>query len=504
MATISKIEGQKNQDLSSFSDHVDEVISKQRSFFKSGKTKSFEFRKSQLEKLKNLIEENEEKIKQAIQADLQRSDFAVAFTTGGVITEIKFALERVIQWKPPFVTRRLKHWMRPKKSRSSLVYLGSKSYVQSVPKGVVLIVSPWNYPFLLAISPLVGAIAAGNCTIIKPSEVSPHTSKVIAELINNNFDSEFIHVLEGGVEKSKLLVSNPNFKHIFFIGGNAIGKEVNKAAAENLIPVTLELGGKSPTIIDKDVHLEISAKRIVQMKFLNAGQTCVAPDYLFVHKDVKADLIEAMSANLKKSFGKNAAESKDYARIINDRHYQRLVDLTNNGSGTILTGGGNNAEDKYIEPTIIDNVEYDSPIMQEEIFGPILPILTWEDPDEVIDYIESRPRPLSLYIYTTNKRMKEKFLQNLTFGGAMVNDSVLYYLHPEMPLGGIGDSGIGNYSGKYTFDTFSQARPVIEAGGVIDRTTEKLGIKFFRYPPYNSLKVRLLRLMHRTFSRFRI
>jgi aldehyde dehydrogenase (NAD+) len=299
-------------------------------------------------------------------------------------------------------------------------------------------------------------------------------------------------------------VSRKEWDHIFFTGGTEIGRQVNKAAAENLIPVTLELGGKSPTIIDKDVHLDITAKRIVQMKFLNVGQTCMAPDYLFVHKEVKADFIEAMSANLKKSFGENAAESSDYARIVNDRHHKRLVDLTNNGSGTVVIGGGNNAEDKFFEPTIIDDVKYDSPIMQEEIFGPILPILTWEDPEEVIEYIESRPHPLALYIYTQNKKIKEKFLQNLNFGGGMVNDSVIYYLHPQIPFGGIGDSGMGNYSGKYTFDTFSQARPVIEAGGVIDRTTEKLGIKFFRYPPYNSLKIRLLRLMHRTFSRFRI
>ncbi|MHA2090411.1 MAG: aldehyde dehydrogenase family protein [Candidatus Kariarchaeaceae archaeon] len=498
------MEEQETLDLSSFTEHMDEVIAKQRTYFKSGKTKSFEFRKNQLEKLKKLIEENEDTINQAIKADLQRADFVLTFTTGGVITELKYALERVIQLRPPFVSRRLKHWMRPKKTRSPMVFMGAKSYVQSVPKGVVLIVGPWNYPFLLVISPLIGAIAAGNCSVIKPSEISPNTSKVIAELINNNFDSEFIHVVEGGVEESKLLTSNPNWDHIFFTGGTEIGRQVNKAAAENLIPVTLELGGKSPTIIDKDVHLDIAAKRIVQMKFLNVGQTCMAPDYLFVHKEVKADFIEAMSTNLKKSFGENAEESKDYARIINDQHHERLVKLTSNGSGTIVTGGGNNAKDKFIEPTIIDNVEYDSPIMQEEIFGPILPILTWENPEEVIDYIESRPHPLALYIYTQNKKVKEHFLQNLSFGGGMVNDSVIYYLHPQVPFGGIGDSGMGNYSGKYTFDTFSQARPVIEAGGIIDRTSEKLGVKFFRYPPYNSTKIRLLRLMHRTFSRFRI
>jgi acyl-CoA reductase-like NAD-dependent aldehyde dehydrogenase len=486
-----------------FSDRMDTIIAGQREFFRSGKTRSFEFRRRQLQNLKTIIEENEDKINNAIKKDLGRSDFVLTFTTGGVITEIKYALERVLQFKPPFVSHRLKHWMRPKKTRSPLLFLGNKTYIEKVPKGVVLVIGPWNYPFLLMLSPLVGAIAAGNCAVIKPSEVSPNTSKVIAELINENFDQEFLHVVEGGVEESTILTNKKEWDHIFFTGGTEIGRIIYQAAAKNLIPVTLELGGKTPTIIDKDIDLKLTAKRITQMKFLNVGQTCMAPDYLFVHNDVKSQLIAEMKRNLTKFYGDKAIKSNDYARIINDRHFDRLIKLTNNG-GKVLSGGDNNPSEKYIGPTILDDVTVNSEIMQEEIFGPILPIISWNDPKEIVDYIESQPHPLALYIYTKNKKFKEHILQNTTFGGGMINDSVMYYLHPEAPFGGVGDSGIGKYSGKYSFDELSQTRPIVEAGGFMDRMIEKTGGKFFRYPPYNGFKIKLLKLFQRTFSRFRM
>lgn len=486
-----------------YSSKIDLIITGQRKFYRSGKTRTADFRLGQLRKLKKLIEDNEETINQAIKDDLGRSDSLLAFTTGAVIAEINYALEIVFQLRPPFVSRRMKHWMRSKKGRSPPMFLGNKVYVEPVPKGVVLIVGPWNYPFLLTIAPLVGAIAAGNCAVIKPSEVSPNTSAMIAKLINDNFDSDYIHVEDGGVEESKILTSNKEWDHIFFTGGTEIGRKVYQAAAKNLIPVTLELGGKTPTIVDKDIHLKNTAKRIVQMKFANAGQTCMAPDYLFVHKDIKEDLIEEMKLYIQKFYGDDIKSSKNFARVINESHFNRLKPLIEK-DGTIITGGDVEAEERYIGPTILDNITLDSEIMKEEIFGPILPMISWEDEDQVIEYIESQPHPLALYIYSNDKKLRNKILANTNFGGGMINDSVLYYLHPEAPFGGIGDSGIGNYLGKASFDTFTQMRPMVVAGGLFDQFLEKAGIKFFRYPPGSKLKGTLLKLFHRKLGRFRI
>jgi aldehyde dehydrogenase (NAD+) len=483
--------------------NIDALITEQRTFYRSGKTRSFQFRKDQLKKLKSLVEQNEDKINSAIQADLGRSDFLVSLTTGGVITEIKYMLERVLTLKPPFISLRLKQWMKNIKHRSPQMFLGSKAYVESVPKGVVLILGPWNYPLLLTMVPLVGAIAAGNCVTIKPSEGAPNTSKVIAELVNNNFSNNFIHVEEGGIEKAITLTNNPSWDHIFFTGGTEIGRQVYQAAAKNLIPVTLELGGKTPTIVHKDVHLKLAARRIVSMKFINAGQTCMAPDYLLVHKEIKDLLIQEMKKYLLKFFGENVETSKDYARIINDKHFERLVPLINE-SGSLVIGGKTNSETKFIEPTVIERVGLDSQLMQEEIFGPILPIIEFEEDEEVINFIESRPHPLALYIYTKNNKFKDKILQSTNFGGSMINESVMYYLHPEIPFGGKGLSGLGNYSGKFSFDTFSQQRPIVEAGTFRDRFLEGINIKFFRYPPFNKTKISLLKLFQRGFSRFRL
>lgn len=487
---------------SDFTTILDKLLVEQRAFYRSGGTKPFDFRKKQLEKLKKLILKNEKKINAAIKADLGRSDFILAFTTGGVVVEIKYALERVLQWRPPFISRRFRHWMRSEKVRTPMFMLGGKSYIQSVPKGVVLIMGPWNYPFLLVMSPLVGAIAAGNTAVIKPSEHAPNTSKIIAELINENFDSRFIHVLQGDVDLSKELVQRKEWDHLFFTGGTEIGRSIYSQAAKNLVPITLELGGKSPTIVDKNVHVKNAAKRIVINKFLNVGQTCMAPDYLLVHKEIKDELVDQMKTYLTKFYKDDPAGSPDYGHIIHDKHFDSLKPLIE--EGTRIVGGDTNAKDRFISPTILDDINYSSKIMEAEIFGPILPIITWEDENEIIEYIETQPHPLALYIYTTDKKFKKKILQNTQFGGGMVNDSVLYYLHPGLPFGGIGNSGIGAYGGKFTFDEFTHQRPIVETGGIIDRTTEKLKIKFFRYPPYSPLKIILLKLFHRTFSRLRM
>lgn len=486
-----------------YSAKIDLILEGQRKYYRSGITRSADFRMKQLRKLKDLIETNEETINRAIQDDLGRSDSNVVFTTGAVIAEINYALEIVFQLKPPFVSRRMKHWMRSIKGRSPPMFFGNKVYVEPIPKGVVLIIGPWNYPFLLTIAPLVGAIAAGNCAVIKPSEISPHSTSMISKLINDNFDSNYIHVTEGGVEESKILTSSKEWDHIFFTGGTEIGRKVYQAAAKNLIPVTLELGGKTPTIVDKNIHLKNTAKRIVQMKFMNAGQTCMAPDYLFVHKEIKDDLIVEMKYYIKKFYGDDIKSSTNYARVINEDHYNRLKSLLGNG-GTVITGGDMEAGDNYIGPTILDDIKIDSEIMKEEIFGPILPMISWDDEDEIIEYIESQPHPLALYIYSNDKKLRNKILANTNFGGGMINDSVLYYLHPEVPFGGIGDSGFGSYLGKYSFDTFTQMRPIVVAGGLYDRFLEKIGMKFFRYPPGSKVKTTLLKIFHRKLSRFRI
>ena len=499
--SVDEIKEVNSSEILDYSEKIAELIQNQRDFLRTGVTKSFKFRKAQLEKLKKLIEDNEKIINQAIQDDLGRYDFIVSFTTGGAITEIKYLLEHVITLKPFFVSRRLKQWMKKTKHRSPQVFLGDKAYVQPVPKGVVVIMGPWNYPFLLVIKPLIGAIAAGNCAIIKPSEVSFNTSKVLEKLINENFDANYLHVETGGVQEAITLTNNPSWDHIFFTGGTEIGRAVYQAAAKNLIPVTLELGGKSPTIVDKDIHLNLTARRIVQTKFLNAGQTSMAPDYLLVHKDIAEPLAKAMQHYLKKFYGQDIEQSKDFARIISDRQFNRLTPQIKQGE--VVFGGKTNPEKKFIEPTLVRKVDLASQLMKEEIFGPILPMVEYSTDEEVIDFIESRQHPLALYIYTKNKTFKDKILANTNFGGAMINESVLYYLHPEIPFGGKGESGLGNYSGKYTFDTFSQQRPVIEAGTFLDRFLERTKVKAFRYPPYKKMNIRLLKLFQRTFSRLR-
>lgn len=483
-----------------YSKYVDAIIDQQRIFYKSGSTRAFDFRKKQLQKLKNLIVDNEEKINAAIKADLNRSDFGSIFTTGIAIMEISYMLERVIMLKPPFFSRRLKQWMKRKHIRMPLLFLGNKAYVEPIPKGVVLIMGPYNYPFLLVMLPLIGAIAAGNCAIIKPSESAIHTSEMLKNLINDNFDQNFLHVETGGVDEAILLTNKPSWDHVFFTGGTEIGREIYKAAANNLIPVTLELGGKTPTIIDKDVHLKLAVRRILSMKMLNAGQTCMAPDYLLVHKDIKEPLKKEMTKYLGKLQEKG--DPSEFAHIINKKEFDRLISIMNE-SGSIVFGGESDPESNLIGPTILENVDVNSKLMQEEIFGPILPLIEYENDDQVIEFITSRPKPLALYIYTKNKKFKEKILKNTNFGGGMINDSVLYYAHPELPFGGTGSSGFGNYSGKYSFETFSQQRPMMETGTFMDRTLERFKVKYFRYPPYKKMNSRLLKLYHRILGRIR-
>ena len=441
---------------------IKEIIAKQRAFFGTGQTKSIEFRRAQLQKLTQLIKEHEQKILDAVYADLRKPAIE-AFGSEILVTlsEIKFVLKH------------LKDWMKPQKVATPINLFPSSSYIYAEPLGVVLIVAPWNYPFALTIQPLIGAIAAGNCAILKPSEHTPHTSKAIADMINANFDPNFITAIEGGIDINQALLAE-KFDHIFFTGGTAIGKIVMEAAAKHLTPVTLELGGKSPCIVDDDCNLETTAKRIIWGKFYNAGQTCVAPDYLLVQKSIKPALIEKLLECVKTFFGEDPQQSADFGRIVNHRQFDRLVNLLDDGK--ILIGGHSDRGDRFIAPTIIDQVSPNSKIMADEIFGPILPILEYDQISEAIAFVNAQPKPLALYLFSSNKSNQERILQEISFGGGCFNDTIMHLGNPELPFGGVGNSGMGCYHGKSTFDTFTHRKSVL-------KNSFRFDLKW-RYPPY--------------------
>lgn len=438
------------------------VIAKQREFFASGQTKDYDFRVAQLNKLSQLIKENEQLILDALNADLRKPAIeAFGSEILVILSEIKFILKH------------LKAWMKPKRVGTPINLFPSSSFIHSEPLGVVLIVAPWNYPFGLTIHPLIGAIAAGNCAILKPSEHTPQTSSVIAKIINSNFDPSFITAIEGGIETNQALLAE-KFDHIFFTGGTAIGQIVMEAAAKHLTPVTLELGGKSPCIVDADCNLETTAKRIVWGKFYNAGQTCVAPDYLLVQKDIKDALINKLLESVKTFFGETPQQSPDFARIVNHRQFDRLVSLLDEGK--ILIGGQSDRSDRFIAPTLIDEISPSSKIMEEEIFGPILPILEYDQISEAIAFINAQPKPLALYLFSNSQQKQEQIIREISFGGGCFNDTIMHLGNPELPFGGVGNSGMGSYHGKATFDTFSHRKSVL-------KNSFRFDLKW-RYPPY--------------------
>jgi aldehyde dehydrogenase (NAD+) len=441
---------------------VQSAIAKQRTFFATGETKNYDFRLAQLKKLLDLIQGNDKLILEAVYADLRKPAIE-AYGSEVLITlsEIKYAIKH------------LHKWMKPQKVGTPINLFPSSSYIYSEPLGVVLIVAPWNYPFALTIQPLIGAIAAGNCAILKPSEHTPHTSKAIAKIINDNFDPSFITAIEGGIETNQALLAE-KFEHIFFTGGTAIGRIVMEAAAKHLTPVTLELGGKSPCIVDSECDLDVAAKRIVWGKFYNAGQTCVAPDYLLVQKNIKPVLIEKLVACVKNFFGDNPQQSPDFARIVNERQFDRLVELLDEGK--ILIGGHSDRSDRFIAPTLIDEILPTSKIMAEEIFGPILPILEYDQISEAIAFVNNQPKPLALYLFSNNRQKQQKIGQEVSFGGGCFNDTIMHLGNPELPFGGVGSSGIGSYHGKATFDTFSHRKSIL-------KNSFRFDLKW-RYPPY--------------------
>lgn len=440
---------------------VTDIIRKQRDFFATLQTKDVKWRMEQLKRLKQAVVDDQEAIINAVKADLGRPEFEAYFEIAA-ITEINYAIKH------------LKSWVKPKKVAVGLEQFPASAKIYPEPLGVVLIISPWNYPFQLLISPLVGAIAAGNCAVLKPSEISAHTSTAIANLIQKTFDPAYIAVVEGDADTSKALLAE-KFDHIFFTGGTAIGKIVMEAAAKHLTPVTLELGGKSPCIVDADTDLKDTAKRITWGKYLNAGQTCIAPDYLLVDRRIKSELLTEVQKCVQDFYGQEPEKSPDYARIISHRHFDRLVPLLKDGE--IVIGGQTRPEDKYIAPTVIDGVSWDSPVMEEEIFGPILPVLEYQELNDAIAQINARPKPLALYLFSKDKQKQQQVLQQTSSGGVCLNDTVMQVGVTTLPFGGVGDSGMGNYHGKASFDTFSHFKSVLKKGFWFNLN--------WRYPPYN-------------------
>jgi aldehyde dehydrogenase (NAD+) len=448
---------------------ISDIICQQRNFFTTGKTRNITFRIEQLKTLKKAVLGHQEAILEALKADLHKPEFEAYATEIGVIKEIDYAIKHI------------NTWVKPQKVAVPFEQLPAKARIYPEPLGVVLIIGPWNYPFQLIISPLVGAIASGNCAILKPSESAPNTSRILSKMIAEYFNQAYIAVVEGGVETSQKLLAE-KFDHIFFTGGTTVGKIVMEAAAKHLTPVTLELGGKSPCIVDIDINIEATAKRITWGKFINAGQTCIAPDYLLVDKRIKNQLLDEIGKCLKEFYGDNPAKSPDYGRIITQKNFDRLVNLLKNGE--IIIGGETNRSERYIAPTVIENVSLTDPIMQEEIFGPILPVIEYSEISEAIALINCHPKPLALYLFTQNKNLQKRVLQETSSGGVCINDTVMQVSVSSLPFGGVGDSGIGSYHGKASFDTFSHYKSVLHKPFWLD-------IKLL-YPPYKG-KLSLLK-----------
>ena len=422
------------------------------------------FRKESLKKLLFSIQENEDRIIKALYDDFKKPAFEAVLTeTSYVISDLKDTIKNI------------KCWSKPKKVLPSLLNFPSKDYIYSEPYGKVLIIAPWNYPFQLALCPLIAAVAAGNSVVLKPSELTPNTSSLIAEIISNVFDKNHVEVIEGGVEVSQNLLSK-RWDYIFFTGSVAVGKIVAKAAAEYLTPITLELGGKNPCIIDETANLKLAAKRIVWGKFINAGQTCIAPDYLLVHKSVKLEFTEHLKQEITNAYGENPELSPDFTRIINTKNWERLFNLIE--PEKVVFGGQSNKETCFLAPTLIDETSLDSEIMKEEIFGPILPILSYHNTVDLKHIITKYEKPLSLYVFTTNNYFAEKMIQIFSFGGGCVNDTVIHFSNNRLPFGGVGHSGIGAYHGKLSFDTFSHKKAIVKKANWLDLP--------MRYAPYNN------------------
>ncbi len=441
---------------------IPKLFEAQQLFFNSGKTLSLKFRIAQLHKLKKMIQDHEADFTEALRQDLEKSP------TEAYGTEIGFVLGEL-----NYHIKHLKKWMKPEKVGSPLVLLPAKSYLHHEPKGNVLILSPWNYPIMLVLAPLIGAISAGNTAIIKPSELAPHSSQLFARIISKTFDAAFVKIVEGGVSEAQELL-DLKFNHIFFTGSPKVGRLVMQKAAEQMIPVTLELGGKSPAVVNSDANIKQAAKRIVWGKFINAGQTCIAPDYLLVHKDVAQELMQEMREVILSFYGSEPMDNPDFPRIITTEAVKRLAAYLEGAS--IFHGGRYSIEKCAFEPTIVQDVSLSSPLMTEEIFGPILPVVLFEKYTDIIPMVNRRPSPLALYIFTKCKKVQDELIQKIRAGGITINDTLMHVANSNLPFGGIGNSGMGKYHGKYSFQIFSNLKPLVYRSTTIDIP--------LRYPPY--------------------
>ena len=448
---------------------IEDIVRNQREYYLTGATRPLDFRLDALRKLQQAVREYESKISDALLRDLNKQPFeSYMAEIGMVLDEVRFHL------------RHLPRWSRDKRVPTPLAQFHAVSFLSPEPFGVALIMSPWNYPILLCLDPLIGAISAGNCAVVKPSAYTPATSAVIAEMLQATFPAEYITVVQGGREENTALLEQ-KFDYIFFTGSISVGKVVMQAAAKNLTPVTLELGGKSPAIVDASADLKLAARRIAFGKLLNGGQTCVAPDYVLVEESARDRLIQYFREVLAESFPNG--DYSDHVRIVNEKHYEEKKALLHGQK--IAFGGEFDDERHTLEPTALIDVDPDSPVMQEEIFGPILPVLTWKNLDEAIDFVRSRPKPLALYLFTGQKEVERRVLDTCSFGGGCINDTVIHLASSHLSFGGVGLSGMGSYHGKKSFDTFTHYRSIVRKSTWVDLP--------FRYFPYTEKKLRLIR-----------
>ncbi|MDO4870074.1 MAG: aldehyde dehydrogenase [Bacillota bacterium] len=456
-------------------ERIHEIVKKQRAYFNTGITLDVGYRKAALKKLRKAIKKHEDRLSAALKADLGKS------ATESFMCEIGITYSEI-----SYMQRHVRLLAMDKYVLTPMAQFHSTSFVRPMPHGVTLIMSPWNYPVLLTLEPLVDAIAAGNTVIIKPSAYSPYTSDVIRELIEETFDPSYVAVITGGREENTYLLDE-KFDHIFFTGSKEVGRTVMAKASEHLCPVTLELGGKSPCIVGKTADVELAARRIVFGKFLNCGQTCVAPDYILCHPEIKDSFIEAVIHEIKKQYGENYLENEDYGKIVSRKHFDRICGLINQDK--VVYGGGSNEETIQIEPTVMDRVTFDDAVMQEEIFGPVMPILKYKDRKEVIDIINSRPRPLALYVFTGEKEFADEIMSRCAFGGGCINDTIIHIATSHMGFGGNGESGMGAYHGKAGFDEFSTRKSIVDKKTWLDLP--------MRYQPYNIVNEKLLKIFLR-------
>lgn len=464
-----------DQNPKGMNNHILQTFEAQRALFGTNETKDVDYRIAQLKQFKSVLKANEQLLYQAIYADFGKSEFETFVTEIGLVYE---ELNRLI--------KNTKRWSRRKRVSAGITNFTSRAYIMPEPLGVSLVIGAWNYPYLLSLIPALTALAAGNTVILKPSELPSQTSAAMAQLINANFPENYFHVIEGGVPETTALLELP-FDKIFFTGSTTVGKIVYQAAAKNLTPVTLELGGKSPTFVFADCHIEMTAQRIVWGKFINAGQTCVAPDYILVEKSIAAQFTEALKAQLEKYHKKSTTLTENYVRIINERHYDRLEALIDRDK--ICYGGETNRSERIISPTLLADVTFDDAIMQEEVFGPILPIITFDQVDDVLPRVKAMTKPLSCYVFSRNRKQIDKILRDISFGGGCINDTLVHLSAPGLPFGGVGHSGIGSYHGKAGFDAFSHHKSILHNNFLFE--------PFIKYPPYTAKRLGIFRFLFR-------